>query len=278
MPRHTSGRLRCYPSEEIVRSGKAGRIEASPRGGRRRVKHLVLAAVLLLTAAKIGRTAWAGPPFLTDDPEPVERGHWEFYLASQWSAADHSATGTAPHVEVNYGALPELQLHIIVPATLAWQSSEPVQYGLGDVELGAKYRFVEEGKERPQIGTFPLVLMPTGSKERGLGAGTTQVLLPIWIQKSFGPWMTYGGAGLHLASGDDDVVAGWLLQRKLIEVITLGAEAFFTFPLNANPMELQVNLGLVVDFSDRHHLLASAGPAFGGDARGQGYLAYQLTI
>jgi hypothetical protein len=120
---------------------------------------------------------------------------------------------------------------------------------------------------------------PAGSKERGLGAGTTQILLPIWIQKSFGPWwMTHGGAGLHLASGDNAVIAGWLLQRKLLDVIALGSEAFFAFPLKDKSVELQVNLGLVVDFSDRHHLLASAGPAFGGDARGQAYLAYQLTI
>jgi hypothetical protein len=256
--------------------GRSRVAQATLRSGRRHVygPPAVLGAALLLEAFFFGRTAWAGPPFLTDDPEPVELGHWEFYLASQWSAADRSATGTAPHVEVNYGALPELQLHAIVPATLAWQSG----HGLGAIELGAKYRFVEEGDRRPQIGTFPLVLLPTGSKERGLGAGTTQVLLPIWVQKSFGPWMTYGGAGLHLASGDDDVVAGWLLQRKLRGMIALGAEVFFTFPLNDNPVELQVNLGLVVDFSDRHHLLASAGPAFGGDAWGQGYLAYQLTI
>jgi hypothetical protein len=242
------------------------------------IRPAALSAALLLSAILFDRSVWAGPPFLTDDPQPVELGHWEFYLASQWSAANHAATGTAPHVEVNYGALPELQLHAIVPATLAWQSGQPTEYGLGDIELGAKYRFVEEGTWRPQIGVFPLLLLPTGSKERGLGAGTTQVLLPLWIQKGFGPWLTYGGAGLHLASGDDDLVAGWLLQRQLPGKITLGAEAFFTFPWNGNPVELQVNLGLVVDFTDKHHLLASAGPAFGGDARGQGYLAYQLTI
>jgi hypothetical protein len=232
----------------------------------------------LLTAVLVGRTVLAGPPFLTDDPQPVDLKHWEFYLASQWSVAGHSASGTLPHMEVNYGALPELQLHVIVPATLAWQSGQPVEYGLGDIELGAKYRFVQEGKWRPQIGTFPLVLPPTGSAGRGLGTGTTQVLLPIWIQKSFGPWMTYGGGGVHFASKDDDIVAGWLLQRRLSGKVTLGAETYFTFPLNDNPTELQVNLGLIVDFSDKHHLLASAGPAFGGDARGQGYLAYQLTI
>ncbi len=114
-----------------------------------------------------------------------------------------------PHVEVNYGALPELQLHAIVPAAIAWQSGEPVQYGLGDIELGAKFRFVDEGDWRPQIGTFPLVLLPTGSSERGLGTGTTQVLLPIWVQKTLGPWTTYGGGGVHLASGEHDLIAGW---------------------------------------------------------------------
>lgn len=238
----------------------------------------IVAAWLVLSATLPHRVSWAGPPFLTDDPEPVELGHWEFYVASQWTILRHAGSGTAPQVEVNYGALPELQLHVIVPAVLAWQSGGPLQYGLGDVELGAKYRFVDEGDRRPQIGVFPLVLLATGSSERGLGAGTTQVLLPIWIQKSFGPWTTYGGGGVHLASGDDDLVAGWLLQRKLFGEVTLGTEAFITVPLNGEPVELQLNLGLVVDFSDKHHLLLSAGPAFGGDARAQGYLAYQLTI
>jgi hypothetical protein len=252
---------------------------AGRKDRRRRARRAgALGTIGLFLAVLVGRTASAGPPFLTDDPQPVELRHWEFYLASQWSVASRSASGSLPHIEVNYGALPELQLHVIVPAVLAWQSGQPVEYGLGDIELGAKYRFVQEGEWRPQIGTFPLVLLPTGSAGRGLGTGTTQVLLPIWLQKSFGPWMTYGGGGLHLASGDDDVVAGWLLQRQLVAKITLGAETYFTFPLNGNPIELQVNLGLIVDFSDRHHLLASAGPAFGGGARGQAYLAYQLTL
>jgi hypothetical protein len=28
-------------------------------------------------------TAQAGPSYETDDPEPVDFGHWEFYLATQ---------------------------------------------------------------------------------------------------------------------------------------------------------------------------------------------------
>jgi len=222
--------------------------------------------------------AWAGPPYLTDDPEPVELGHWEFYLASQWTATRDKAEGTSPHVEVNYGALPELQLHVIVPTALALASGQPARYGLGDIELGAKYRFVEERGWRPQLGTFPLVLVPTGSEARGLGAGKTQVFVPLWAQKSVGPWTTYGGGGLLFESGERDVVAGWLVQRKLLEELSLGMEAFLTVPLKGGPTEVRVNLGMVIDITAHHHVLLSGGPAFGGDTGGQGYAAYQLTI
>ncbi len=41
-----------------------------------RVKSLALGAAGLLM---LSRPALAGPPFVTDDPEPVELGHWEVY-------------------------------------------------------------------------------------------------------------------------------------------------------------------------------------------------------
>jgi Putative MetA-pathway of phenol degradation len=233
---------------------------------------LVLAGVL-----SSGR-AWAGPPFLTDDPEPVELKHWEFYAAAQWSAERHAASGTSPHIEVNYGALPNLQLHVIVPAVLAWSSGSAVEYGLGDIELGAKFRFVEEAESRPQVGVFPLITLPTGSKDRGLGAGKAEGLVPLWIQKSFGPWTTYGGGGLRFASDGRAALVGWLLQRKISEPIALGAEVYATVPLNGEAAQIQFNLGTVIDFSDAHHLLLSAGPSFGTSTEAQAYLAYQLTI
>jgi hypothetical protein len=35
----------------------------------------------------------AGPPFATDDPEPVACGHWEFYVASQRSKTADGRSG-----------------------------------------------------------------------------------------------------------------------------------------------------------------------------------------
>ena len=53
------------------------------------------------------------------DPEPVELHHWELYLASQ-SFHDHDGwTCTAPHIEVNCGAISNVQLHVIAPLAYA---------------------------------------------------------------------------------------------------------------------------------------------------------------
>ena len=37
--------------------------------------------------------------------------------------------------------------------------------------------------------------LPTGNESRGLGEGRLHAFLPVWIQKSFADWTTYGGGG-----------------------------------------------------------------------------------
>ncbi len=40
--------------------------------------------------------------------------------------------------------------------------------------------------------------LPTGSSRLGLGNGQVWARLPLWVQKSYGKWMTYGGAGYQI--------------------------------------------------------------------------------
>ena len=237
-----------------------------------------LAAAIVFAPA----TGHAGPPYVTDDPEPVEFRHWEFYLATQHSITRAAASGTAPHVEVNYGAWPGLQLHVIAPLAYARPSGGPTFYGVGDIEVGAKFRFIDEGRWWPMVGTFPQFELPTGDAGSGLGTGHLHVLIPLWLQKSFGPWTTYGGGGLWVNPGAENrnyEFVGWLLQRRLSHLATLGAEIFYTTPDQVGgDASLRFNLGLVLDLTEHHHLLLSAGRAMLGDSLFQGYLAYQLTI
>ncbi len=130
-------------------------------------------------------TTFAGPPFFTDDPEPVDFHHWEFYLASEQQHLRQMASATLPHVEVNYGAFPNVQLHLVAPLEYV-RAGDVRHYGYSDTELGVKYRLFDETEGLPQVGIFPLVEVPTGAKDKQLGSGTVQVYLPLWFQKSWG--------------------------------------------------------------------------------------------
>ena len=71
-----------------------------------------LLACTMLMASPL---ALAGPPFMTDDPEPVDYQHHEFYISTQQTKTADGRAGTLPHVEFNYGVVPDVMLHIIVP-------------------------------------------------------------------------------------------------------------------------------------------------------------------
>jgi len=240
----------------------------------------VVAGLLLCCSA--ARVAWAGPPFLTDDPEPVDLHHWEVYISSLQQRDPGGLTGTLPHIEMNYGGAPNLQLHMILPCSFAPATGEGMALGLGDTELGVKYRFVEEAHGWPMIGVFPLLEVPTGSAARGLGTGDLQVLVPVWIQRSWGPWTTYGGGGYHINPGPGNQncwYGGWELQRDFGKHLTLGGELFRTAPtVVGGHNTLVYNLGGQVNFDDGHHLLFSAGHGMQGDTGFLGYLGYQWTF
>jgi hypothetical protein len=188
----------------------------------------------LLPAAKV----WAGPPFQTDDPEPVDLRHYEFYQFGSVDGTPVEKDSAGPALEFNWGAAPNLQLHVILPwgeampsnsAVYAPNGQGPSAFGLTDMELGAKYRFVQETKHRPQIGTFTMVEVPTGNSDRGLGVGKVWYKIPIWIQKSWGPWTSYGGGGYQIVpqTGYRNFwFGGWLLQRDFGKKWTLGIEEY----------------------------------------------------
>ncbi len=234
-------------------------------------------AVLFVSAR-----ASAGPPYTTDDPEPVEYRHWELYLASQSFHDEDGWTGTGPHVEVNYGVVPDVQLHVIAPLAYSIPDRGPRAYGYGDTELGVKYRFIEEREWIPMIGTFPLLEVPTGSRTAGLGNGSAQAFIPVWLQKSFGSWQTYGGVGVWLDLGDRDRhwwYFGWQTQYSILKWLAVGAEVFYQTPMERGEQgDSRFNVGAVLDFTEVHHLLLSAGRGFEGPNLFQGYVAYQITF
>ena len=236
---------------------------------------------LVIWSIAVSSPVFAGPPYLTDDPDPVEYGHWELYLASQWDhIATDGASGNLPQFEINYGVLDGAMLHLLIPVGYTAEAGRSPVTGPGDMEVGANIRIVEEGRHRPQVGTFPVAVLPTGATERGLGSGAAALFLPIWLMKHVGHWTVDGGGGLNFEEGTVEGHFGMFLQRSFRERVTLGAEVFVTVPFEAAPVSVrtQLNAALTVDVSEAHHLLFSGGPSFGAVRGAQAYAAWQVTL
>ena len=165
--------------------------------------------------------ASAGPPFLTDDPVPVDLGHFETYVFTQWdSMPDSGSAVSGPAVEFNWGFLPQLQFHVVTPFENATVPGMPNAFGFGvhgnrcevplrsRVAVAAADRILSDGRSRNR------------RRCRNLGNGQTWYRLPIWLQKSFddNKWTVDAGGGVALNQAADQRnygFGGLLLQRSL---------------------------------------------------------------
>lgn len=66
---------------------------------------------------------------------------------------------------------------------LASEGTGPRAFGLGDIETGVKFRFIQEAKHRPMVGTFTMFEIPSGDPTNGLGVGKGWAKLPVWARK-----------------------------------------------------------------------------------------------
>ncbi len=207
----------------------------------------------------------------------MDTGHFEINLFSQGTQADTGWTASLPGLEINYGALPNLQLHVIFQQGLSAPAGGGTGITLGNVELGAKYRFLTPGDDDwyPQAGIFPMIEIPAGNPRLGLTTGHAQVYLPLWLQKDFGNWTLFGGGGYWINPGPGNSNYGFFglgLLRQLFKNLALGVELFHQTPTGRTALspvgsvgglgtasQTAFNAGAVYDFSDHWHLLMSAG-------------------
>src|SRR5258708_14706645 len=75
----------------------------------------LLAVLFLLVIAACYAGAQAGPPVQTDDPTPVDYGHYEFYVFGTVDGTRVALAPIGPALEFNWGAVPDVQLHAILP-------------------------------------------------------------------------------------------------------------------------------------------------------------------
>jgi hypothetical protein len=241
------------------------------------VKRIILINLMILPVYQL----FAGPPFDTDDPEPVKFRHWEYYVSSINNYQASVWTGTAPHFEINYGLVQNVQVHLLMPLNYNSSHGQGTVYGYADTEFGVKFRFVQETDNRPQIGTFPILEIPTVKNDE-FSNGKTKIYLPVWLQKSWGGFTTYGGAGYWINPGTNNknwIFAGWELQYSFSAVITLGCELYFhSADTEDSKNGTGFNIGGSINPSEKMHFIFSLGHTFTHDGTFTSYLGLQWTI
>src|SRR5689334_22915005 len=111
------------------------------------------AAMLLAAAIALAGPALAGPPYLSDDPEPTDYRHFEIYAFANGTVSDGGTAGESG-IDFNYGATPNLQLTAVLP--LGYDTGVGA-VSLGRVELAAKYRFLRQDDVGIDVAFFPRV-------------------------------------------------------------------------------------------------------------------------
>lgn len=228
--------------------------------------------------------AYSGIPFISDDPATVPYGQWESYL---YSAVDRTSSYTLvqiPANETDIGVGTNLELHFVLPYAfyLPQQRTKNARTaGFDDMELGIKYRMVNESRYRPSLAFAPMFEMPTGDASRKLGNGRFWMMLPLWLEKNWGPWTSYGGGGYTFNPAPtmrSYPFSGWVVQRYLTQKLILGSELFWQGPASATTKAFTIfDVGGYYYFKRHFGLIFSAGQTIIGERHVVGSLGLFWT-
>src|SRR5438046_7392152 len=117
--------------------------------------HCVIVGVGALLAICLSQ---AGPPFVTDDPEPPPPRGWEINVPFILERTPGKTEMDAPLFDLNYG-LPNVQLKLEIPVRVVHENSDGTTAGSGDLLLGVKWRFFNNEKSQLQLAIYPQLLL-----------------------------------------------------------------------------------------------------------------------
>jgi len=235
--------------------------------------------ITLLAFALCSATAWAGPPYFTDDPVPTDERHFEIYA---FADGLHNGGGTSSDlgIDFNYGAARDLQLTAVLPVAYEEPRGAGSSAGPGNIELAAKYRFLHQRDCGWDVAVFPRVLLASASSS--VGEQHTSLQLPIWVGKDWAQWSTFGGGGCvlnHSGTARDYCFAGWVLARQLMPALQVGAELYHqTADSLAARDKTIAGAGVRYDLNERLHLLADASGGLQNAASEHQYSWYAAVL
>ncbi len=238
-----------------------------------------LTCAILLSLVQVAR---AGPPYQTDDPEPVAYRNYEIYIGGEGEYGPGDNATSLPFAEINFGPLPNVQISASIPLAFGPASDDVLRYGVGNVAFGIKYRFVPESSTRPQVAFYPSIGVPTGIESAEVDGTTQTTFLPLWAQKTVGRVTVFGGGGWehNAGAGSRSFWSGGLAGvYGFSDRVNAGLEVYSTGSEKIGERgSTSIGVGMNDDYSKMHSLLFSFGESIAGERSAHGYLGYELRL
>lgn len=233
----------------------------------------VVAGVICLAGA-----AHAGRPLAIDDADPADAGQFEFEAGAAYERDSDCKHWDFPF-GLTYGAFRGVEIGIgfggqfeerteLVEDGSGEQCSR--EHGIGDLTVGAKWRFLESCPLGARHAIVPSVKFPTADEDKGLGSGETDFDL-TWVgSRSIGE-----KAGVHLNLGyswiggpDDDVLHyGMAADYQVLDAVQWVGEVFAEQEMSGGADTIvQYNMGFRLNPIESLALDIAGGSKISGDA------------
>jgi len=127
-------------------------------------------------------------PFYTDDTGVTEPRQWHFEFFNEYDALQlqyPNLRQNTANFKLNYGLPHHLELDADVPFLAIDRAAQiPSSSGIGDMDMGIKWRFHPESTRVPSLAGSLYIEFPTGDERQQLGSGLTDYWLNFIAQKS----------------------------------------------------------------------------------------------
>jgi len=228
--------------------------------------------------------AQGGPPYYTNDPGTPGNLQWEINLAYMpFLYPDHSIAHT-PDVDINFGLGDRIQL-TYENAWLRVDNPSPVKFGLGQDQLGFKWRFYDNKDSGFAVSLFPQVSINNlnNSVARGITPRGASVILPLEFSKKLGPIDLNWEAGYNLVHrGPDGWLAGVVVGHEFTKNLELDAEFYSTGTFHPSTDQETLGAGLRYKIHPPVILLLMAGRSVQTAGTSQpyfvGYFGFQFLL
>lgn len=245
----------------------------------------VLCALFLSWIACASMRAQGGPPLITNDPGTPGPNSWEINVGLIPDLQQNQRSFHAPDLDINYGVGKRIQLTYEVAWLLETVDPNPMKAGLGQSQLGVKWRFLDNGEGRFQMSLFPQISInnPDRAVQRGLVPRGWSLILPIEMSKKLGPIDVDFEVGYNVNHfGPNGWITGLALGHQMTKRLELIGELYSLGTVDGAMHQETWDFGGRYTLHPSFILLFMSGRSFSGPSSGQpqyiGYFGMQFLF